>query len=422
MPDRMKQQTEKTCYPVAIIGSGPVGLLTALALAPLYEQILLIGPVADRQDGRTSALMMPAIRQLEQLDIWQSLKSKTAPLCNLRIIDATQRLIRAPTVTFRASEIGEAAFGYNIPNQALNTQLRDKVKANANIIWQPCSVRHYQMTEDDITLTLEDGSCQHAALVIAADGRNSSARAAAGIKAYEWHYPQTALVLNFSHQESHQNSSHEFHTAQGPFTQVPLPGQRSSLVWVLAQEEANKMLSLGCGAMAAKIETHMCSMLGKVSIEEETQSWPPQTWPMRGAILSRFAAGRTILIGEAAHVFPPIGAQGLNLGLRDMADLLSILRHHCQNANAQNSNLVPVINEYNRRRRPDIWIRTGLVHVLNRMLLSNFLAPQILRSAGLEALRQLPPLRAWLMREGLAPGAGLKSALPPLPFFKSSDI
>jgi len=416
MLNEVKQSTNNGMQPVAIIGTGPIGLLAALILSPLYEDLTLIGPQLNTEDGRTSALMMPAIRQLDQLGLWESLQHDSAALSGLRIIDSTQRLIRAPTVIFRAAEIGEAAFGYNIPNKLLNKILWDKVKSTPNIICCPYTVKNYQHESDGIAITLNDETRHKVALIIAADGRNSPARKAAGIKTHQWRYPQKALVLNFSHQESHQNISTEFHTSHGPFTQVPLPGNRSSLVWVLNPTQADHLLGLGCVALATEIENNMGSMLGKITLDQDSQDWPPQVWPMGTVILSRFAAKRTFLIGEAAHVFPPIGAQGLNLGFRDIADLEHVLR-----SGDKVTMISRLIHDYNRRRRADIWARTGFVHMLNQTLLSNFLPAQLLRNTGMEALQQLPALRNLIMREGLAPGNGIQHLLPRLPFFKGSS-
>jgi len=412
MADNIRQDTHDAMPhdampPIAIIGTGAVGLLAALTLAPLHKNLILVGPRSNKQDNRTCALMMPAIRQLEQLGIWQQICAKAAALARLRIIDATSRLLRAPTVTFHAAEIGEAAFGYNIPNRILTQALSDKVAATANIVWHDSFVKHYQHRNKSVSILLDDGTCHDACLIVAADGRNSSARKAAGITAHQWHYPQMALVLNFSHQLPHQNISHEFHTEQGPFTQVPLPGNRSSLVWVLHPQAAKRLSGLGANSMAGEIETNMQSLLGKVKIDEEGGDWPAQAWPMSGLVLSRFGARCTLLIGEAAHLFPPIGAQGLNLGFRDVADL----RHALTLTHAREDiGSKRVIDIYNRRRL-DIWGRTGFVHLLNRSLLSDFFPAQLVRSVGLEALRQCSPLRAFMMREGLKPGSGARSLL-----------
>ncbi|WP_208439852.1 FAD-dependent monooxygenase, partial [Bartonella grahamii] len=198
-----------------------------------------------------------------------------------------------------------------------------------------------------------------------------------------WDYSQIALVLNFSHDFSHQNTSTEFHTENGPFTQVPLTGHRSSLVWVVNPPRAEELLNIDSKVVAKIIEEQMQSMLGKLTLET-----PIQAWPLSGLISHRFAANRTILVGEAAHVFPPIGAQGLNLGFRDVQTLVDILPNQISN-----SNFKTIIAQYNRCRKPDVFIRSGFVHTLNHTLLSNMFPVHIVRSVGLELLRNFSPLR-----------------------------
>ncbi|WP_208438869.1 FAD-dependent monooxygenase, partial [Bartonella grahamii] len=224
--------------------------------------------------------------------------------------------------------------------------------------------------------------------VVAADGRHSLARAAAGIATKQWNYPQKALVLNFSHDFSHQNTSTEFHTEHGPFTQVPLPGKRSSLVWVVTPSRAEELLNMEAKEIAKVIEDQMQSMLGALTLET-----PIQAWPLSGLISYRFAANRTILVGEAAHVFPPIGAQGLNLGFRDVQTLIDILP-----SQLSDSTFEMIMANYNKCRKPDILIRSSAVHTLNSALLSDMLPVHIMRSVGLGLLRNCSPLRNLFMR------------------------
>jgi 2-octaprenyl-6-methoxyphenol hydroxylase len=323
----------------------------------------------------------------------------------MRIVDATQRLIRSPAVTFRAGEIDETAFGYNIPNAALNQKLAEAVENNPAIkrITQPAI--EYRNNGDHVTITLAGGDTLHTRLVVAADGRNSAAREAAGIRTRRWSYPQTAVVLSFAHEVEHENISTEFHTEEGPFTQVPLKGKRSSLVWVVNPGRAEMLLALDDVALAQRIEDMMQSMLGKVTIDIR-----PQAWPLSGMVPLSFASKRTILIGEAAHVFPPIGAQGLNLGTRDVETLIKAIASDPSDPGSDR-----VIRAYDRGRRPDILARTGSVDALNRSLLSPILQAQIARGIGLEMLRSFAPLRAFFMREGLRPGSGFSQLLPRLP-------
>lgn len=387
---------------IVVSGSGPAGMIAALAMAQAGYDILLAGPVSDQDDRRTTALMMPAIEYLDSLGVWQTIRPDTAALASMRIVDGTRRLIRSPAVTFRASEIGTEAFGYNIPNLVLNRALHEAVTAHPRIARYFNNATAYQHNADSISVTFSDGQVVTTPLVVAADGRNSSARDAAGIQTRRWRYPQTAVVCSFSHKVPHQNISTEFHTEDGPFTQVPLPGNRSSLVWVANPRHAEKLMALDSEQLAREIETKMQSMLGEITVDTKQQAWP-----LSGLVPLKFAAKRTILIGEAAHVFPPIGAQGLNLGTRDVETLISALNKDKQDAGSDR-----VIRAYDSGRRPDILARTGSVDVLNRTLLSDFLPAQIIRGTGLEILRVVPPLRAFFMREGLRPGGGFKALLP----------
>ena len=250
-----------------------------------------------------------------------------------------------------------------------------------------------------ISAHLADGIELSARLAVAADGRNSPARAAAGIRTSARSYPQSALVVTFSHTRGHSFISTEFHTETGPFTQVPLPGDRSSLVWVVRPKEAEALAALSREKLAERIETRMQSMLGRVTVDAD-----PQIYPLSVSLPADFARNRVALVGEAAHTFPPIGAQGLNLGIRDVQQLLEIA---CENRDDPGS--APALAAYNAKRRPDILARTGAVSLLNRSLLSDMLPAQIARSAGLGALGALAPLRALFMREGLRPGSGFSS-------------
>ncbi|QWK80020.1 UbiH/UbiF family hydroxylase [Ochrobactrum sp. BTU1] len=396
---------EKPLTEITISGGGPAGMMAALALSAKGYRTALLGPETDRNDRRTTALMMPAIRFLEKIGVWNDITPEAAPLASMRIVDATQRLIRSPAVTFRAGEIDETAFGFNIPNAALNQKLAGAVENNPAIkrITQPAI--EYRNNGDHVTITLAGGNTLHTRLVVAADGRNSAAREAAGIRTRRWSYPQTAVVLSFAHEVEHENISTEFHTEEGPFTQVPLKGKRSSLVWVVNPDRAEILLTLDDAALGQRIENMMQSMLGKVTIDIR-----PQAWPLSGMVPLSFASKRTILIGEAAHVFPPIGAQGLNLGTRDVETLIRAIASDPSDPGSDR-----VIYAYDRGRRPDILARTGSVDALNRSLLSPMLPAQIARGVGLEMLRSFAPLRAFFMREGLRPGSGFSQLLPRLP-------
>ncbi len=396
-----RMDTMDQSYDVVIVGGGLAGYCAALAAADAGHRSAIVAPVGKEIDGRTTALMTPSIELLERLGVWETVRDVAAPLRAMRIIDGTKRLLRAPTVTFHASELKIDAFGYNIPNAPLLGALRDALARSTDVDHLDQPVETVNIRSESVVLHLADDTQVSARLVAAADGRNSIMRKTAGIGVRDWQYPQTAIVLNFAHEFSHGDTSNEFHTKDGPFTQVPLPGNRSSLVWAMKPAEATARIALPAGELASAIEQRMDSMLGKVQIDS-----PIQQFPFSGMIAQSFARDRILLIGEAGHVFPPIGAQGLNLGLRDVVDFVSVLR-----AAGGTDRTDQIAHHYNRLRRSDVASRTFGVDLLNRSLLSGLLPVQFMRSAGLSALNHIGPLRQLAMREGVSPGSGLPSLM-----------
>jgi 2-octaprenyl-6-methoxyphenol hydroxylase len=389
---------------IIVAGTGPTGLIAALAVADLGMPVTLAGPPASSEDRRTTALMTPALAQLDGLGVLDALRPKTAPLKVMRIVDATKRLIRSPVVTFRAAEIGEDHFGLNMPNRDLNAALEAAIAARPGIDWRRELVTGWIIGSEKVVARLAGGTTVEGTLAVAADGRLSPAREAAGISTSVRSYPQAALVLNFEHSRGHGFVSTEFHTETGPFTQVPLPGNRSSLVWVVKPKTAEEIMALDDASLSMRVEEQMQSMLGRVSVEPGRQ-----VYPLGATLPARFAQNRVALVGEAAHVFPPIGAQGLNLGIRDVRDLVATVTENRVDPGADSA-----LSAYDRKRRPDVLARAGAVNLLNLSLLSDMLPAQLARSAGLGVVGGFAPIRALFMREGLQPGSGLAKAFTDL--------
>jgi 2-octaprenyl-6-methoxyphenol hydroxylase len=385
-------------FDIAVVGAGLAGNLAALALADSGRSVALIAPPARAVDGRTTALMDQSIAFLGTLGLWDEIARHAAALETMQILDGTARLLRAPPVAFRSSEVGLAAFGYNIPNAPFLEVLDARIAATDAIIRVESGVTAANAFETGVELVLDNGERIMASLVIGADGRKSKIRESAAIGVKAWSYPQAALVLNFSHERPHGNVSTEFHTESGPFTQVPLPGRRSSLVWVLPPQEAARLRALPLAELSRAVEERMQSMLGSVSVEGGVQSFP-----LSGMTAERFGKGRIALVGEAAHAFPPIGAQGLNLSLRDIMALRELV------ADRAPADFADIGERFDRKRQADIRSRTLSVDLLNRSLLSDFLPVQFLRSAGLHLLSALGPLRSIVMREGIEPLGSLKA-------------
>jgi 2-octaprenyl-6-methoxyphenol hydroxylase len=386
---------------LAIIGTGPAGGLGALALAQAGHDITLIGPALNMSDKRTAAIMVPGMRLLDELGLLATIEADTAPLKVMRIIDGTKRLLRAPTVCFHAHEVGEEAFGRNVPNAVLNAALAARI-AETGINLVEGSVTNIVEFNRNVKLTLDSGDVLEFEAVIGADGQNSVCRTSAGITTRETSLPQSALVGAFAHTKHHGFVSTEFHTETGPCTTVPLAGgYRSSFVWVLKPEQAEELKAKSGSEISIALESRIASILGKVAIDETIGT---QTWPLTGVLASQAAAGRIALIGEAAHRFPPIGAQGLNLTLRDIVELRKML--------SENSDAKTAFNFYAANRARDIQLRYTSVMALNRSLLSDLLPVQAVRGVGLSILGRVPALRGFMMREGMEPGSGWKNMMP----------
>lgn len=386
-------------FDVAVVGAGATGLAAALALARDGLRVALIGRLDTRRDGRTVALLEGSVRFLDALGAWTLVADLAAPLEVMRLVDDTGSLFRPPPATFHAAEIGLDAFGWNVENATLVEGLAAAVQATAAVTLIQGKAASLATAPDQALLALDDGSRIAARLAVAADGRKSRLRTGAGIRTRTWAYPQSALTAILAHDRDHRETSTEFHTRRGPFTLVPLPGRRSSLVWVTSPAEADRLAALDDAALVLAVERQAQSILGRMRIDG-----PRGIVPMSGLSVERYAAGRLALVGEAAHVFPPIGAQGLNLGLRDAAALRDAVldaREAGQDVGSPEA-LAP----YQRNRDLDVRLRTAAVDGLNRTLLSGFLPADLLRGMGLIALETIGPLRRAVMREGVLPSVG----------------
>ncbi len=381
---------------VAVVGGGPAGLTAALALAAAGVPTALVTGRPAAGDNRTTMLLAGSVSALDALGVWARCRDAAAPLRTMRIVDDTDRLWRAPEVRFEAAEIGLDAFGWNIENRHLVAAMRARTGETEELVRIDDEARAIEIGDRDVSVALAGGGKLTARLVIAADGRRSLCRAAAGIDTDSRTYPQTALTFNLGHARAHRDISTEFHTAHGPFTLVPLPGLHSSLVCVVTPDMAERLRQLDGDALDAEIERRAHSILGKVKVAPGHG-----VFRLGAETARRFAARRIALVGEAGHVMPPIGAQGLNLGLRDaatIAELAVAARRDGTDIGGSG-----VIDEYDRRRRADVKSRTAAVDLLNRTLLSDFLPAQGARGLGLYVLDRIGPLRRAMMREGVAP-------------------
>jgi 2-octaprenyl-6-methoxyphenol hydroxylase len=386
---------------VLIAGAGLTGLSAAFGMAKAGFDVVCCGGTERTGRGRTVALLDQSVAFLDSLGLWASLQSRAAPLRSLRLIDDTGGFFPPRPVEFHAAEIGLDAFGWNIENDLMAEALAAAVAQSPRVERVAAGVAAYDFSADAVRAKFEDGREISARLAIGADGRDSKARRAAGLEARLHRYPQTALTAHLAHRLPHDDFSTEFHTRGGPFTLVPLPASaaepnRSSLVWVMGHEEARRRAALDDEALAREIERQAHALLGAIRIQGERGFFP-----MVRQTVPKIVGERLALVGDAAHVLPPIGAQGLNLGLRDVAAIIAGAVEAC--ADGRDIGGPQTLAAYESARRADVILRTGAVDGLNRSLLTRFAPIDVARGAGLAALSAVGPLRRLVMRAGLGP-------------------
>ena len=377
---------------IIVVGGGLAGLAAAVSLSLAGYHIIHLAPLAP-VDRRTSALMMPSVDFLCSTGLIDDPAEVGHALTAIRIIDATPRLIRAPETLFDATEIGLPAFGWNFANARLLERFQAAIPATG-LDTRNQTVTAWRREGELGVVSLDDGTELRANLIVGADGKKSLIRAAAGISTREHQFAEAALVCDLDLARPIGGTSIEFHYPHGPFTLVPAGGTKANLVWIDEEPVLRQLQADGPQALLEAIHQKSQRLFGAITLASPSFVFPLST-------LTVDTAGRDgiALVGEAAHAFPPIGAQGLNLGLRDVADLLAAVS---ATDRATPDWGLAASTEYASRRAGDL-ARTGsMVEALFRSLLTDMLPSQALRAGGLWALKLLPPLR----RQAFALGMG----------------
>lgn len=381
---------------IVIAGGGAAGLAAAAGFGSLGLRVLCVDPApAEAPEGpdadlRTTAILQPGRALLEQAGLWDRLAEEATSLRVMRIVDARGGLVRRD---FDAGDLGDAPFGWNVPNRVLKRALTERLgeMPRVTILRGVGFVgRHARL--DEVAVDLSDGRRVAARLLIGADGRESAVRRACGIGVRVVRYGQKALVFAVTHEAPHDGVSTEVHARGGPFTLVPLPDRAgrpcSAVVWMTEGAEALRLMDLADDAFAAAANARSAGAMGELTPVGGRQAWPIVT-----QVADRLTARRTALMAEAAHVLPPIGAQGLNTSLADLRALLDLAA-----ARAGEIGEDGWLAAYARAREADVRLRATGIDLLNRASIGG-LGP--LRALGLRAMHDLPPLRRALMRLGL---------------------
>jgi len=390
--------TDRIDTDILVIGGGLAGLSLSARLAADGLDVLCIeagpAPSSDtaEQDQRTTAILMPGIDTLTRAGVWDAIAPDAQPLHGMKIVDCGGKdTTPRDEALFDAAETDGDAFGWNVQNGLARLALVRHIEAGGNARLIPDTrIDHWIARQDKVMATLSNGTRVTARLLVGADGRGSVVRAKSGIGLRKWGYAQKALAARVEHTRPHDGVSIEMHHVGGPLTFAPLPGDRSGLVWMNRDAEADRLAALDEDAFLDELNRRSHGVYGEI-----TAAAPRALWPATTQVATGLTATRTVLVAEAAHAFPPIGAQGFNLSLRDVETLAALC------VQADDPGAEATLTAYSRKRTPDILARTAGVDLLNRSVRSGFQPVRDLRRAGLSILGRTPPLRRLAMKIGM---------------------
>lgn len=405
-----KNQAER--HDVVIVGAGPVGLTLALALtqsAPGIRVALVDRrPLSVPRDNRASAIAAGVRRVFEALGVWPDMARDSQPVAAMHVTDSGEGDIARPLfLRFDGDVAPGEPFAHMVPNQASGAALMAATEGRIAVI-APAEISDWSTTEALGQLTLADGRMLSAPLIVAADGAQSSLRQRAGIDTIGHDYGQTGLVATIAHELPHDGVAYEHFRPAGPFASLPLPGNRSSLVWTEASAKAPQFLAMSNEALASEIEAVMGSTLGRVTLEDKLMGFP-----LRLQLAKSFVGPRLALVGDAAHVIHPIAGQGLNLGLKDVAALAEVIVDAMRLGLDHGAS--DVLERYQSWRRLDTAAMAAVTDGMNR-LFSNDIAPvRALRDFGLGLVDRAGPVKSTLIRAAAGAVGGSPRLLGGMP-------
>ncbi|MEZ5674566.1 2-octaprenyl-6-methoxyphenol hydroxylase [Thalassovita litoralis] len=389
---------------ILVSGGGVAGLTAAAVFGSAGFSVLCVDPtppITDRDaagsDLRTTAFLQPSQALLDRAGLWDRLAPHAAPLQIMRIVDAGGPVPEPRIVKdFNASDISERPFGWNLPNWLLRREMVARLAELPNVTFRPGTGTASLFTrEAGARVTLSDGTQVSCRLVIAADGRNSPMRDASGVKVKTTRYGQKALAFAVTHPIPHENVSTEIHRSGGPFTLVPLPDYNglpsSAIVWMERGPEVVRLAALPESEFEAAMTERSCALFGPLTLASRRT-----VWPIISQVAERMYAERVALVAEAAHVVPPIGAQGLNMSLGDMRVLLELAEAAPERLGDRH-----MLETYHRRRHTEVRARVTGIDLLNRASMMEARPLRDLRAAGLNAIYSLGPVRKTMMQLGL---------------------
>lgn len=396
---------------VAIIGGGLVGASLACALSPLGLNIVLIEAVPFRAssqpsyDDRTLALSASSCQILKGLGVWPSLEANATAIreIHVREIDRPGRVVMKP------AELGLDRFGHVVEARVFGAAVMDILPSLPNLeVICPASVSALQVEKNSARISYQDQGedCQlEARLVVGADGANSFIREALGIESERHDYAQTAIICNITPEQAHRGRAFECFTPTGPFAVMPHVAGRCGLIWCVKTEQAAEMLEWSEDHFLQQAQALFGDSLGRFIRMGQRSSYP-----LRLVRALEDVRPRVVILGNAAHAIHPIGAQGFNLGLRDVAVLAEVLHDEMTEQESPDPGRIGVLRRYSDWRRTDqqgtIAYSDGLARIFANP--SPFAAAA--RTAGIFAHALIPSLRRQLAIRAM----GFRGSIPKL--------
>jgi len=388
---------------ILVAGGGIAGLTATARFAAAGFDVVCVDPApadAPGGDQRTTAFLEPAIATLERAGAWAAMAPGAAALWTMRLLDAggREREVREQA-DFEARDVMDRPFGYNVHNIAIREALLGRLgELPAARLINSQSVTGLVSRSAEALARLSGGGQVRARLVVAADGRDSGLRSAAGIGVRRWHYGQKALVFAVTHPNPHEGVSTEIHRTGGPLTLVPMPDRDcrpcSVVVWMVPGPRGAELFALDDAALGAALTEETMGLFGPLEVAGKRA-----LWPIIGQLAARLDGPRLALVAEAAHVIPPIGAQGLNMSLADIEALARLLDQ--DRDKGQDIGAPKLLAAYHRTRWPEMASRVAGIDLLNRAAQAEAQPLRDLRRAGLKTIHDFRPLRHLAMRWGL---------------------
>ena len=389
-------------HDIVVLGGGLIGTAMALTLARHGMRVALVDRMAaeiradPEFDGRAYAVAPGSANLLRALDLWADLEPLAQPVHQIKVADASPGPVANAWMHFDPAETTGQVLGWILEDRFLRKALLGAMEPAGVTQIAPADVVAVCATAGGATVEIQDQADVQAALVVACDGRRSAIARAAGISYLDWSYGQTGLVSAIAHQHPHNGIAHQSFFAGGPFAVLPLPGDRSAIVWSDTDDHAQRISALDDQAYMREISARIDGRLG--ALELAGRRW---SYPLGLAIAQSYTAPGLVVAGDAAHGVHPIAGQGLNMGLRDVAALTEVLVH--AKRRGEFIGAMDITQRYEQWRRFDATAMALGMDGLNRLFSTTSTPVHALRNLGMSVMAGLGPARRAFM--SIASGA-----------------